>query len=58
MRPVNFTAKAEHYAELAARAAYNAATAACPDDREQWEKRAARYDIRATEYHNAARRAA
>ena len=45
-------------AELAARAAYNAATAACPDDREQWEERAARYDIRATEYRNAARRAA
>lgn len=58
MNVINYHAKAEHFAELAARAAYNAATAGCPDDREQWEERAARYDIRAAEYRNAARKAA
>lgn len=58
MKPVNYQAKAEHFAELAARAAYNGATAACPHDRDQWEERAARYDAQAAHYRAAARKAA
>lgn len=58
MRPINYNAKAEHFAELAARAAIRAAYASLPADREQWDERAARYDEQAAHYHNAARRAA
>lgn len=58
MRGPDYSAKAEHFAELAARAAYRAAT--CPEgpDRDAWEERAARYDGQAANYRNAARKAA
>jgi hypothetical protein len=52
---INYAAKAEHFATLASRAAYNAATAVCPSDRDAWEERAAVYDERAAEYETAAR---
>lgn len=58
MRTINFHAKAEHFAELASRAAYSAAMALCPNDRESWEERAARYDAQAAAYRTAARKAA
>jgi hypothetical protein len=58
MRTINYHAKAEHFADLASRAAYNAAYALCPHDREQWEERAARYDAQAASYRTAARKAA
>lgn len=58
MKTINYHAKAEHFATLASRAAFNAATAACPADAEQWEERAARYDGQAAAYRNAARKAA
>lgn len=58
MKPTNYLAKAEHFAELASRAAYNAAYALCAYDREAWEGRAARYDASAAHYRNAARKAA
>lgn len=58
MRTVNYHAKAEHYAELASRAAYNAATAVNAADRDAWEERAARYDASAAHYRTAARKAA
>ena len=58
MNAINFHAKAEHFAELASRAAYNAAYALCAHDREAWEERAARYDASAAHYRNAARKAA
>lgn len=58
MRAPNYAAKAEHFAELAARAAYQAAT--CPNkaDAEAWAERAARYDGQAANYRMAARKAA
>lgn len=37
MKTINYHAKAEHFATLASRAAFNAATSLCPIDREQWE---------------------
>lgn len=58
MRAINYHAKADHFATLASRAAYCAATSHCPADREQWEERAARYDGQAADYRNAARKAA
>ena len=58
MKPINNLAKAEHFAELAARAAYNAAYALSPSDREAWDERAARYDASAAHYRTAARKAA
>lgn len=58
MNGINYHAKAEHFATLAARAAFSAATSPCPADREQWEERAARYDGQAANYRNAARKAA
>lgn len=58
MKAINHHAKAEHFATLASRAAYSAALALCPDDREQWEERAARYDAQAAAYRMAARKAA
>lgn len=58
MRGINYSAKAEHFAELAARAAYRAAT--CPEgpDADAWAERAARYDEQAAAYTMAARKAA
>lgn len=44
MNRINYLAKAEHFATLAARAAYNAAYAMTANDAEQWNERAARYD--------------
>lgn len=58
MRPVNYAAKAEHFAELAARAAVRAAYADRDADREQWAERAALYDGQAARYRHAARKAA
>lgn len=58
MKAINYSAKAEHFAELASRAAIRAAYSDCPGDREQWEERAARYDAQAASYLNAARKAA
>lgn len=58
MRATNYSAKAEHFAELAARAAIRAACAPLLADREQWDERAARYDEQVSNYRNAARRAA
>lgn len=58
MRTINYLAKAEHFAELASRAAYSAALALCPHDREAWEERAARYDAQAAACRVAARKAA
>lgn len=58
MRTINYHAKAEHFAELASRAAYAAAMSLCPADAEQWEERAARYDAQAAAYRSAARKAA
>lgn len=58
MKTINYHAKAEHFEELAARAAYSAAMAICPHDRELWEDRAARYDAQAATYRSAARKAA
>ena len=57
MKPINYSSKAAHFAELAGRAAYNAATC-LPADREAWEERAARYDGQAAAYRMAARKAA
>lgn len=54
----SYQAKAEHFAELASRAAYNAAVAACEHDRGQWAERAERYDETARLYRERARRAA
>jgi hypothetical protein len=54
MKTINYHAKAEHFATLASRAAFAAATSPCPDTREQWEERAARYDGQAAAYRNAA----
>lgn len=51
-------AKAEHYATLAARAAYQAATTPAGPDRDNWEERAARYDAMADSYRMNARKAA
>lgn len=53
-----YQAKAEHFATLASRAAYQAATALCASDRDAWEERAARYDASASSYRMAARKAA
>lgn len=58
MKTINYHAKAEYFATLASRAAFNAATSLCPSDREQWEERAARYDGQAAAYLSAARKAA
>lgn len=58
MRVINYSAKAEHYSELASRAAYAAATCPCPADRAQWEERASQYDERAAAARHMARRAA
>lgn len=61
MNGINFSAKAEHFAELASRAAYNAAAcraAGLQSDAEAWEERAARYDSSAAAYRLSARRAA
>lgn len=58
MKPINFAAKADHFATLASRAAYNAAYAMNAGDRDAWEERAARYDASAEHYRNAARKAA
>lgn len=54
----SYQAKAEHFAELGSRAAYNAAVAVSAHDREAWEERAARYDETARLYVERARRAA
>lgn len=56
--PINYHAKAEHFATLAARAAFNAATALSAADAEQWDERAARYDAQAAACRTAARKAA
>lgn len=58
MKTINYHTKAEHFAELASRAAYSAAMALCPYDRDMWEERAARYDAQAAIYRMAARKAA
>lgn len=58
MNGINYQAKAEHFATLASRAAYNAATALCAHDRDAWDERAARYDGQAAHYRTAARKAA
>lgn len=58
MKTINYHAKAEHFAELSSRAAYSAAMALCPYDRERWEERAARYEAQAASYRMAARKAA
>jgi hypothetical protein len=58
VKTINYHAKAEHFATLAGRAAFNAATSPNPFDREQWEERAARYDGQAAAYLSAARKAA
>lgn len=61
MNAINYQAKAEHFAELASRAAYNAATcraAGLQSDADAWEERAARYDSDAAAYRLSARRAA
>lgn len=58
MKPINYSAKAEHFAELAARAAIRAAYATFPADREAWADRAARYDGQSANYRSAARKAA
>lgn len=58
MKSVNYHAKAEHFATLASRAAYNAAVAPCPNDRAAWEERAARYDGQAAACRSMARKAA
>ena len=58
MRHINFIAKADHFAELASRAAYNAAISPPGYDRDQWEERAARYDANESAYRMAARKAA
>src|SRR3546814_12418475 len=44
MNGINYHAKAEHFATPPSRAAYSAAIALCPADREAWEERAARND--------------
>ena len=58
MKSINYHAKAEHFATLAARAAYNAAYALSPADADQWNERAARYDGQAAACRTAARKAA
>lgn len=58
MKPINYHAKAEHYADMASRAAFAGACATSPADRDAWEERAARYDALAAEYRMAARKAA
>ena len=58
MKTINYHAKAEHFATLASRAAFAAATALCAHDREAWEDRAAKYDASASHYRTAARKAA
>lgn len=61
MKPVNYAAKAAHFQELAARAAYHAAAceaAGFMPEAEAWNERAARYDLQAANYTMAARRAA
>jgi hypothetical protein len=58
MKPINYAAKAEHFATLASRAAYNAAYALNAGDRDEWAERAARYDAQAAAYLSQARRAA
>lgn len=58
MKPINYHDKAEHFATLASRAAFNAATALNAADAEAWAERAARYDGQAAAYLSAARKAA
>lgn len=58
MKAINWTAKAEHFETLAARAAFNAAVSISASDAEAWNDRAARYDAAAADYRNAARKAA
>jgi len=58
MKTINFAAKVEHFATLASRAAYNAATACNAADRDAWQERADRYDAQADAYRSAARIAA
>lgn len=61
MKSVNYAAKAAHYQELAARAAYQAAACQASGfvpEAEEWADRAARYDAQAASYTVAARRAA
>jgi hypothetical protein len=61
MRAINYTAKAAHFADLAARAAYQAATcqaAGFDAEADHWGERSARYDVQAANYREAARRAA
>lgn len=61
MNAINYQAKAEHFAELASRAAYQAAVcraAGLQSDADAWEERAARYDGSAAAYRLSARRAA
>lgn len=55
---IDYHAKVTHFEELAARAAFQAATAISAHDRDQWEERAAQYDARAADYRLAARKAA
>lgn len=61
MRPINNLAKADHFADLAARAAYQAAACQASGftaEADEWNERAARYDMQAASYRVAARRAA
>lgn len=58
---IDYLAKAEHFATLASRAAYQAFVSLQSGDAdaaEQWETRAARYDNAAADYATKARRAA
>lgn len=58
---IDYNAKAEHFATLSSRAAYQAAISVRTGDgeaAEQWETRAARYDNAAADYASRARRAA
>lgn len=58
MKTINYHARAEHFAELASRAAFAAATASSAADREAWDERAARYDTQAANALQMARKAA
>ena len=58
MHRSHYAAKLSHFEELASRAAYQAATSINAADREAWDERAARYDVRADEYRAAFAKAA
>lgn len=55
---IDYHAKADHYRRLASEAAYCAATALNPADRDAWDERAARYDQMADNAIQMARKAA